>query len=204
MIAHLTGTVTTVRATTAVLDLGGLGLEVHCTARALAGLRPGRPGHLETSLQVRQEVFTLYGFVDTTEREAFEMLLGVNAVGPKLALAVLSLLDPAALVAAILAEDVPTLTKVPGVGKKSAERMLVELKDKVARLGLEPSGPGAAPVAAEERPAWRVQVAAGLQGLGWSAREAESACDAVEPLVVEDPAIGVAQLMRAALQSLAK
>lgn len=203
MIAHLTGTVTAVRATTAVIDVGGLGLEVQCTARALAGLRLGEPGHLETSMQVRQEVFTLFGFVDATEREAFTMLLGVNAVGPKLALAVLSLLDPPALVAAISTEDLATLTKVPGVGKKSAERMLVELKDKVVRLGVQPAGQQpAAP--AGERPVWRDQVADGLQGLGWSAREAELACDAVEPLVEQDPSIGVAQLMRAALQSLAR
>lgn len=203
MIAHLTGEVTAVRATAAVIDIGGLGLEVHCTARALAALRPGRRGHLETSLQVRQETFTLYGFIDPTEREAFEMLLGVNAVGPKLALAVLSLLDPPALVAAILSEDLATLTRVPGVGRKSAERMLVELKDKVLRLGVEPAGPDRAP-RAHDRPLWREQVAAGLQGLGWSSKEAELACDGIEPLVVENPSIGVAQLMRAALQSLAK
>lgn len=203
MIAHLTGTVSAIRATTAVIDLGGLGLEVQCTARALAGLRLGERGHLETSLQVRQEVFTLFGFVDATEREAFEMLLGVNAVGPKLALAVLSLFDPPAFVAAIRAEDVAALTRVPGVGKKSAERMLVELKDKVVRLGVEPPGqPAATPEAG--RPLWRDQVAGGLQGLGWSAKEAELACDAVEPLVEQDPTIGVAQLMRAALQSLAR
>lgn len=203
MIAHLTGDVTAVRATAAVIDIGGLGLEVHCTARALAALRPGQRGHLETSMHVRQETFTLYGFIDPTEREAFEMLLGVNAVGPKLALAVLSLLDPPALVAAILSEDLPTLTRVPGVGKKSAERMLVELKDKVLRLGVEPAGPDRA-LRVHDRPLWREQVAAGLQGLGWSAKEAELACDGIEPLVVEDPSIGVAQLMRAALQSLAK
>ncbi|SDB85134.1 Holliday junction DNA helicase subunit RuvA [Raineyella antarctica] len=203
MIAHLTGTVSAIRATTAVIDLGGLGLEVQCTARALAGLRLGERGHLETSLQMRQETFTLFGFVDPTEREAFEMLLGVNAVGPKLALAVLSLFDPPAFVAAILAEDLAALTRVPGVGKKSAERMLVELKDKVVRLGVDPVGHRPS-VPADERPLWRQQVAGGLQGLGWSAKEAELACDAVEPLVVEDPSIGVAQLMRAALQSLAK
>lgn len=203
MIAHLTGTVSAIRATTAVIDLGGLGLEVQCTARALAGLRLGERGHLETSLQIRQEVFTLFGFVDATEREVFEMLLGVNAVGPKLALAVLSLFAPPAFVAAIRAEDVAALTRVPGVGKKSAERMLVELKDKVVRLGVEPAGqPAATPEAG--RPLWRDQVAGGLQGLGWSVKEAEVACDAVEPLVEQDPTIGVAQLMRAALQSLAR
>lgn len=203
MITHLTGTVSGVRATSAVLDIGGLGFEVHCTARGLASLRVGQQGHLETSMQVRQDTFTLYGFIDATEREAFEMLLGVNAIGPKLALAVLSLLDPPALVAAISTEDLRTLTKVPGVGKKSAERMLVELKDKVARLGVDPAD-RLAPVPDDDRPLWRVQVASGLQGLGWSAKEAESACDAIEPMVDQDPSIGVAQLMRAALQSLAK
>ncbi|MEA5153561.1 Holliday junction branch migration protein RuvA [Raineyella sp.] len=203
MIAHLTGTVTAVRPTSAVLDIGGLGLEVQCTARALAGLRPGESGHVETSLQVRQEVFTLFGFVDPVEREAFEMLLGVNSVGPKLALAILSLLEPAALVAAIRAEDLHMLTKVPGVGKKSAERILVELKDKVVRLGLEAT-PGAPVEVGSERPLWREQVSSGLQGLGWPAKDAEAACDTVEPLVAEDPSVGVAQLMRAALRSLAK
>lgn len=203
MIAHLTGTVTAVRPTSAVIDVGGLGLEVQCTARALSGLRPGESGHVETSLQVRQEVFTLFGFVDPVEREAFEMLLGVNSVGPKLALAILSLLDPAALVTAIRAEDLHALTKVPGVGKKSAERILVELKDKVVRLGVE-TAPGTPAVGAPERPLWREQVSTGLQGLGWSAKDAEAACDTVEPLVAEDPSIGVAELMRAALRSLAR
>ncbi|QGF24509.1 Holliday junction branch migration protein RuvA [Raineyella fluvialis] len=203
MIAHLTGTVTAVRPTSAVIDVGGLGLEVACTARALSRLRPGEPGHVETSLQVRQEVFTLFGFVDPTEREAFEMLLGVNSVGPKLALAILSLLEPATLVTAIRTEDIHGLTRVPGVGKKSAERILVELKDKIVRLGVEPE-PGTPVSTGPDRPLWREQVSSGLQGLGWSAKDAEAACDTVEPLVAEDASLGVAQLMRAALQSLAK
>ncbi len=202
MIAHLAGTVTAVTATSAVIDVGGVGLEARCTARALAALRIGQPGRIETSFQLRQDQFALYGFVDATEREAFEMLLGVNSVGPKLALAALSLLDPPALVAAITTEDIRTLTRIPGVGRKSAERMVVELKDKVVTLGVTPAG-GAAPVTPAV-PLWREQVSSGLEGLGWSAKDAELACDAVEPMVAENPSIGVAELMRAALQSLAR
>lgn len=203
MIAHLHGTVTAVTATSAVFDIGGLGLEAQCTARALASLRPGEVGRLETLMVVRQEQFTLYGFLDETERAAFNMLTSVNSVGPRMALGVLSLMDPAQLVAAIRSEDVRALTRTPGVGKKSAERMLVELKDRVLQLGVEQAGPVPTEATAQ-RPVWRDQVSNGLQGLGWSAKESELACDAVEPLVAADPEIGVAQLMRAALQALAK
>ena len=202
MIAHLAGTVTSVTASSAVIDVGGVGLEARCTARALASLQVGRAGRLETSFQLRQDGFALYGFVDTTERETFELLLGVNSVGPKLALAALSLLDPPALVAAITTEDIRALTRIPGVGRKSAERMVVELKDRITALGVAPTGDTGP--AAPAVPLWREQVSSGLEGLGWSAKDAELACDAVEPRVAENPSIGVAELMRAALQSLAR
>lgn len=203
MIAHLHGIVSSIGATSAVLDVGGLGFEAQCTARALASLRVGEQCRLETLMVVRQEQFTLYGFLDPTERAAFNMLTSVNSVGPRMALGVLSLMDPPDLVAAIRAEDVRALTRAPGVGKKSAERMLVELKDRILQLGVEETDP-TPEGAGQPRPAWRDQVSNGLQGLGWSAKEAELACDAVEPRVEADPDIGVAQLMRAALQALAK
>lgn len=203
MIAHLRGPVTTVSATTAVFDIGGLGMEAHCTARALSALRPGSEGRVVTQLVVRQEQYTLYGFLDETERQAFEMLTSVNSIGPKMAMGLLSLLEPPALVAAIRSEDIAALTRAPGIGKKSAERILVELSDKILTLGVaEPAPATDAPL--PDRPPWRDQVSAGLQGLGWSAKEADAACEAIEPLAAEDPSIGVPQLMRAALQALAR
>jgi len=200
MIASLTGTVQQVGPTSAVIEVGGLGVLALCSPGTVAGLRVGQRATLATSLVVREDSLTLYGFASVDEREFFELLLTATGVGPKLAQAALAVLPPDQLRAAIASENLVQLTKVPGVGRKGAQRMVLELKDKVNAVGLVAE----AHTSASVQPLWREQVAQGLVGLGWSAKDADAACAEVEPLVVEDPQVSVAVLMRAALQTLAK
>jgi Holliday junction DNA helicase RuvA len=200
MIASLTGTVLQVGPTSAVVEVGGLGVLALCSPNTVAALRVGQRATLATSLVVREDSLTLYGFASADEREFFELLLTATGVGPKLAQAALAVLPPDQLRAAIASENLVQLTKVPGIGRKGAQRMVIELKDKINAVGLvsEPHSGTAAP------PAWRDQVAQGLIGLGWSAKDADAACSEVEPLVAEEPGTSVAVLMRAALQTLAR
>jgi holliday junction DNA helicase RuvA len=200
MISQLTGLVAQIGPTSAVIDIGGFGVQAVCSPNTVAGLRVGQPASLATSLVVREDSLTLYGFASADEREFFELLLTATGVGPKLAQAALAVLSPDELRIAIGTENLVQLCKVPGIGRKGAQRMVIELKDKINTVGhAEVPEPAAMPSAA-----WRAQVTQGLQGLGWSARDAESACDEVEHLTREDPQVNVAVLMRAALQSLAR
>jgi len=200
VIASLTGTVTQVGPTSAVVEVGGLGVLALCSPGTVAGLRVGQRATLATSLVVREDSLTLYGFASSDEREFFELLLTATGVGPKLAQAALAVLPPDQLRQAIATENLVQLTKVPGVGRKGAQRMVIELKDKINVVGLA-SGPVEGGPA---QPAWRDQVTQGLIGLGWSAKDADAACSEVEPLVREDPEVSVAVVMRAALQALGR
>ena len=201
MIAQLTGTVLTAGATSGVIDVGGVGYRVLTTPQTAAGLRPGERCTLHTTLVVREDSLTLFGFLDEDERTCFELLQTASGVGPKLAQAMLAVLGPDDLRRAVGSEDVKTLTRVPGIGLKGAQKLVIELKDKVLVLSDAPTD-GAPPAVDDE--AWRAQVADGLQGLGWSARDADAACDNVAHLVEADPGIGIAKLLRAALNSLAR
>lgn len=201
MLAHLTGTVTQAGATHVVLDLGGFGIRALCTPATAASVRPNQQATLHTSLVVREDSLTVYGFVSEDERDTFELVQSVSGVGPRLAQAIVSVLGPDDLKAAIAQENLVALTKVPGVGRKGAQRLVIELKDKVHAIGT-PETPE--PATSDAPQLWREQVMDGLQGLGWSARDAEQACDGVQHLVEADPTVGVAVLMRAALASLAR
>ena len=200
MIASLSGPVLAVGPTSAVVEVGGLGILTLCSPNTVAGLRVGQRTTLATSLVVREDSLTLYGFASTDEREFFELLLTATGVGPKLAQAALAVLSPDELRQAIATENLVVLCKVPGIGRKGAQRIVIELKDKINTVGVGgdpvPTGTAAA--------GWRDQVSQGLQGLGWSARDADAACDEVQHLVADDPDVGVPALMRAALQTLAR
>ena len=205
MIAQLTGTVIQLGPTSAVVEVGGFGVLVLCGPNTTAQLRVGATATLSTSLVVREDSLTLYAFATVDERELFELLQTATGVGPKLAQAALAVLPPDELRSAIATENLVQLCKVPGVGRKGAQRLVLELKDKINAVRLvgdlgtaTPAGPSTASGAG-----WRDQVSQGLQGLGWSIRDAEAACDEVEPLAGE-PGVGVPQLLRAALQSLAR
>lgn len=199
MIAFVRGTVSDLTLSSAVIEVGGVGLELMCTPNTLATLRPGSETTLPTSMVVREDSLTLFGFLDDDEKACFELLQTASGVGPKLAQAMLAVLSPDDLRSAVAAEDVKTLTRVPGIGQKGAQRIILELKD---RLGM-PVGShnGVARVGAAAAP-WRAQVHQGLVGLGWSTREADKALDEVAPTNDTEPDVGA--LLRAALQTLRK
>lgn len=206
MIAFVRGEVTAVFVDAAVIDIGGVGMLVMCTPSALASLRVGQEATLATSMVVREDSLTLFGFADYDERGVFELLQTASGVGPKLAQAMLAVHGPDELRRAVVTDDLATLCKVPGIGRKGAQRIVLELKDRIGA----PAKLGADTAAARPTPNgdWRHQVRSGLLGLGWSVREAESAVDEVAPLADAAAADGnpvpVAELLRAALRSLSK
>ena len=132
MISSVRGEVLAVGLDHAVVEVGGVGMAVQATPTTLAGLRRGQPARLETALVVREDSLTLFGFADAAERELFGLLQTVTGVGPRLALATLAVLDPASLSRALADGNLTTLMSVPGIGRKGAERLVVELRDKVA------------------------------------------------------------------------
>ena len=193
MIAHVDGVVTAVAPDAAVIDVGGVGLFVQCSPGTLAGLRPGERAKVSTSLVVREDALTLYGFGSDDERNTFELLQTASGIGPRLALAMLATFSPDGLRRAVAAEDVTALTAVPGIGRKGAQRIVLEL---AGRLGspVEGTQAGQGGVAAatggrgaDGRPGligtltWKDQVRTGLVNLGWQARDADQAIAMVEP-----------------------
>jgi Holliday junction DNA helicase RuvA len=174
MIASVTGVVAALSADRAVIEVGGVGLAVQCSPGTMAGLRVGATARLATSLVVREDSLTLYGFADDDERQLFELLQTASGVGPRLAQAVLAVHSPDVVRKAIADGDTGTLTRVPGIGKKGAERLVLELRD---RIGPVPVGTdGAAGVTTG---AWTEQVRQALVGLGWTAAQADQAVTAV-------------------------
>ena len=199
MIAFVRGEVAEVGLTSAVVEVGGVGLELMCTPGTLATLRPGQATTLPTSMVVREDSLTLFGFLDDDERSTFELVQTASGVGPKLAQAMLAVLTPDDLRTAVAAEDVKTLTRVPGIGQKGAQRIILELRD---RIGAPTGGPVTAGTAPAAAPDWRGQVQQGLVGLGWSAKEADKAVDAVADQAGDAPDVG--SLLRAALRTLSR
>jgi Holliday junction DNA helicase RuvA len=203
MIAHLNGPVAAVAPEGAVIEVGGVGLLVQCTPGTLAGLRVGERARVATSLVVREDSLTLYGFATDDERNTFELLQTATGVGPRLAQAMLAVLTPDALRRAVAAEDLTTLTSVPGIGRKGAQRIVLEL---AGRLG-GPVGDGLAPAGAASvaaGPLWRDQVRAGLVSLGWQPREADQAISAVEPELAGPDEISASVALKAALRVLGR
>jgi Holliday junction DNA helicase RuvA len=190
MIGSVRGTVIERTATGEVLvEVGGVGYRVNVPVGALPGLHPGNATFLFTHLHVREDAMVLYGFPSRDERDTFEALIGTTGVGPKLALAMLSVHSPAGLRRALLEDDIAALTLVPGVGKRTAQRLLVELKSRleVPELDLSDEGGGPAP---------RAEVRAALAGLGYGT-------DEVRDVVGQLPEDGtVEDLLREALKLL--
>jgi len=197
MIAFVRGQVAALTLTSAVVEVGGVGLELMCTPNTLATLRTGHTATLPTSMVVREESLTLFGFADEDEKQVFELVQTASGVGPKLAQAMLAVLTPDAVRRAVAGDDVRTLTSVPGIGQKGAQRIILELKD---RLGAPVSSVAGSPAVAGEP--WRDQVQQGLIGLGWSAKDADRAVEAVSDQAGDQP--DVPALLRAALSSLSK
>lgn len=199
MISSVRGPVLQVGLDSVVVEVGGIGLLVHTTPATAAAVRPGTTAALSTTLVVREESLTLYGFADDDERVVFELVQTVSGVGPRLALAMLAVHAPDSLRAAVADGDLVALTKVPGIGKKGAERIVLELRDRIGA----PTGSGAP--ATPRQPAvdaWRGQVRDALTGLGWSAKQADEAIDTVADQARDTS--DISGLLRAALRELGR
>ena len=201
MIASVRGPVAHVGLDRVVVEVGGIGMLVHTTPATASTCRRGTEASLATALVVREDSLTLFGFANPAERDMFETVQTVSGVGPRLALAMLSVMGPDQLAAALSSGDSKALTAIPGIGAKSAERLVLELRDKVGTVRGGATGPtaGAATATAGREP-WRGQVGEALVGLGWSAKQAG---DAVERVASTAPAdADVAAYLRLALREL--
>lgn len=178
MIASVRGIVMAVSPDGAVIEVGGVGLAVHCAPGTIAGLRQGTEARLATSLVVREDSLTLYGFADDDEKMLFELLQTASGVGPRLAQAVLAVHSPDTVRKAIATGDTATLTRVPGIGKKGAERLVLELRDRIGPVAVGTDESAGVLVGA-----WQEQVRQGLVGLGWTASQADQAVAAVAETV---------------------
>ena len=200
MIAFVRGTVASVGSEEAVVDVGGIGLALLCGPRTLAELRPGAPAQVATALVVREDSLTLFGFADEEERQAFEVLQTVTGIGPRTAQAILAVLTVDELRTAVAADDLATLSRPPGIGRKGAARIALELKD---RLGAPTTSAVSAPAAVDT---WSAPVTDGLVALGWPLRDARSAAEAVredaDAVLAEGGQPSVPALLRAALRHL--
>lgn len=199
MIASVRGCVDHVGLDACVVEVGGLGYRVLATPATLATLRAGAQTNLATSLVVREDSLTLFGFAERDERDIFEKLQIVSGVGPRLALAMLAVHTPDGLRRAVAGEDIKALTRVPGIGEKGAKRIVLELG---GRLGPATGDVVAAPAAAAGS---RGDVVAALAGLGWSVKQAEQAVDRVLDDTSDSVGIDTSDtgaVLRAALQVL--
>lgn len=206
MIASVRGRVVAVTGAGVVVEVGGVGLAVECTPTTVATLRMGEEARLYSTLIVREDSLTLYGFLEADEKTVFEAVQTVSGVGPRVAQAMLAVHSPDALRRAVATEDHAALMAVPGIGKKGAQRLVLELRD---RLGAAsgPAGADPRPVAAAVAP-WRDQLHGALLGLGWSAREADEALTTVAPdadaIIAAGGTPDVGVLLRTALRTLSR
>jgi Holliday junction DNA helicase RuvA len=198
MIASVRGRVIAIAPDSAVIEVGGVGMQVQCAPATLAGLKAGVEARLATSLVVREDSLTLYGFADDDEKQIFELLQTASGVGPRLAQAVLAVHQPDAVRRAVSGGDIAALQRVSGIGKKGAERLVLELRDKI---GAVPVGPdGATGVLGGD---WQEQVRQGVVALGWSAAQADQAVAAVAETITGDtPPVPV--LLRQAIRLLGR
>jgi Holliday junction DNA helicase RuvA len=195
MIASVRGEVVDIALDHVVVECAGVGYKVMATPSTLAGLRRGSETRLIIAMIVREDSMTLYGFPDGDARDLFSTLLGVSGVGPKIALATLAVYDANALRQALADGDVAALTRVPGIGKRGAERIVLELRDKIGPLT------GTGTVTAITGHAVRSPVVEALVGLGFALKQAEEATDKV--LAVE-PDATTSSALRSALNLLGK
>lgn len=194
MIAFVRGTVAAMTLNSAVIDVGGVGMKVMCAPNTLSGLRLGEESQVATSMVVREDSLTIFGFADNDERDMFELVQTASGVGPKVAQSMLAVLPPDRIRAAIAGNELAVLTSVPGIGRKGAERIVLELKDKVGQVLAAQPAAGS----------WRDQVHEALLGLGWPARDADRAVDTVAAALPADAQPDISALLRDALRTLSK
>lgn len=206
MISSLTGTVTHVGLHEAVIEVGGVGMLVQATPGTLATLRLGERARVETSLIVKEDSLTLFGFRDDSEREVFTTMLSVSGIGPRIALAVLSVHTPAEVAQAVAEGDDKAFSKVPGIGPKGARRIVLELAGKLVLP--EPEGAEASSTDAGGKagagPSWRSQVMDALVGLGWQEKDAAGAVDSYVEAEPDAESMTVPDALRGVLASLGR
>lgn len=201
MISSLRGKVLDLSLSAAVIEVGGVGLRVLATPTTLAGLQVGQEAQVYTELIVREDSLTLYGFAEVDERDCFQVLLGAKGVGAKLALAMLAVHTPDSLRRIIASQDVAALKRVPGLGPKGAQRVIIDVGDKLGEVRggeLPPVVPATDQAAAGSA---NPDVVAALVQLGWSEAAATQAVAEVEG-TAEGSTLGVPELLRAALRLL--
>ncbi len=199
MISSLTGTVQAVALNTAVIDVNGFGMLVNATPGTLSTLHVGRETTVFTSMVVREDSMTLFGFASADERDVFEVLISVSGIGPRTGLAILAVHSPEEVRIAANTKDTAAFTKVSGIGPKGASRIVLELNGK-----LVPTGAPVTPVAgASTMSVWEPQVIEALTGLGWSEKDATTTLKSLAKADPETVSGGnVAEILRAALRSM--
>jgi Holliday junction DNA helicase RuvA len=201
LIAQLNGTLATSTLNSAVIDVAGVGYLVHTTPRALAGMHQGAQVTLHTSLVVREDSMTLFGFDTARDRDTFEVLVSVQGIGPKIALAILAVHESEAVALAAQGGDTKAFTKVPGIGPKGAQRIVLELKGKLVPTGSSGATVAEAVSDGDERLG---QVVEALAGLGWSEKDASAAVKSAVKNTPELEVAAVPELLRAVLSGIGR
>ena len=198
MISLINGVVRSIASDRAVVEVGGVGLAVSLTSQTTSQLNLGAPVQLFTSLVVREDSLTLFGFLDEESRSAFELVQTVSGIGPKVALAILGAHTPQSLAVAIAQEDIKAIEKVPGIGRKGAQRLILELKGKISDFG-------SVDHKQIHQPVWREQLTSALISLGFTAKDSDSAITAVVSQYADNGVdaqnVDISELLKAALQS---
>ncbi|MDO4898967.1 MAG: Holliday junction branch migration protein RuvA [Rothia sp. (in: high G+C Gram-positive bacteria)] len=200
MISSLTGTVTHLGLSTAVLDVNGFGMLVHLNARTASQLRLGEKATVLTTMIVREDSMTLYGFSETAEREVFDLMLSVSGIGPRIALAVLGVHTASEVERAVATGDDKAFTKVPGIGPKGARRIVLELAGKL--ILADDAGVGSDQLPLNQGLSWKPQVLDALTGLGWNEKDAEASIAAFINHNTAAETMGVSEALRGVLASL--
>ncbi|WPE17511.1 Holliday junction branch migration protein RuvA [Candidatus Thioglobus autotrophicus] len=195
MIARLTGKILEKNPPEILLEVGGIGYEILCPMSSFYAMSDQGSITLHTHFHVKEDAQTLYGFISKDEKILFKELIRVNGVGPKVALAILSHLNIASLMNAVANEDDALLAKTPGIGKKTAQKLIVELKDRLAKLELNGSNHQTITASANINPNTQ-KAAQALQALGFKTKEAEKMLSAIK-----DDALSTEELIRQALQN---
>jgi len=198
MISLVNGVVRSIGTEKVVVEVGGVGLAVSVTSQTGSQLNIGVPVQLFTTLIVREDALTLFGFLDEESRSTFELVQTVTGIGPKVALAIMGSHSPQTLAAAIAQEDIAAIEKVPGIGRKGAQRLILELKGKITDFGN-------APRSSHHQPVWREQLTSALVSLGFSAKDSDAAINSVVAEYaengVEPTELELSELLKQALQS---
>lgn len=198
MISLINGVVRSIGCDKVIVEVGGVGLAVSVTTQTGYQLNIGVPVQLFTTLIVREDALTLFGFLDEESRSTFELVQTVTGIGPKVALAIMGSHSPQTLAAAIAQEDISAIEKVPGIGRKGAQRLILELKGKISDFGTSHKS-------AHHQPVWREQLTSALVSLGFTAKDSDAAINSVLADYVEngvEPSeIELSELLKKALQS---